>query len=916
MTTASPAQASAMSQRAVRRPSRWVFAVIGLLALYGAHRALLERVREAIDSGGRIYSDDPKPFAAPAALDAAPSPAAVRAVAFEEIDAFDSDAADWSSLSSHYVSGVLVFDANGDGRLDVYFCQDGQNWTRPTDEAGVLVDEPRRQHNALFLNQGNDDEGRPLFVQAKELARANKTFTREELLIEDSLFPRSSPEELENRPGRQSVVALAADFNGDGRQDLLVGNAMPGMIWSHPTTQHVLSPFISPEGRKSKYEKVSLPAQGLAFIDYTPRLDEAGRRVSARGDEALAANSLYLNLGDRDGDGLPEWHDVSRSAGIEGSLNTTSLSVADIDLDGDLDLLVGNVMDADFFPIGAKAWAGGANELYVNQLADTGELRFIESAAAMDLDGVYDDENPMPDYFRLRRVPWLPAEYSFVFLKYEAYQPGFLQINGEEGGRGQISWATVMQDVDLDGFPDFWVANDMGFLRWYRNIEGRRFEATPHVASRTSGNWMSLAAADFDGDLEEDLFAGNLGGAVFSHAFPRSNPFALFDPTIESATASSMFINGMHDTRHVIVRGGAPSSQLRPKVRHSSVLPPDAALPNNIRGFRSIPNDLPFDADGLDPYEFTWGATTFDVDNDGALDLYYIGCLYGRGGGLAAILGTGPGRLLVNRWDEGDGVHFEDLTAEYQLFNIHELQYDRLADDGYVYRRSPSKNWQKRELVYSYDRSSWALQGPEIQRKISNQDLIQTAENGKGAIAADLNGDGFADLLVRNSGGYDSRSSTATNLKTRRDGRELVVPAHNYFFPVPTEYEPGSSRLFVNRHHENRWLRVRLVDPSPGSFNRNAVGARVIVNARRLRVHRAGSGSFVSNARDDLHFGLGADGVARSVVVHWPDRERTVTRLELPDLSDGTLTIDKSDGRVHWMPSGSRSEQPIVAPAL
>ena len=113
----------------------------------------------------------------------------------------------------------------------------------------------------------------------------------------------------------------------------------------------------------------------------------------------------------------------------------------------------------------------------------------------------------------------MPAEYSIWWMKYEAYRPEYLEINGQEGEHGQISWSTVLQDVNEDGYPDVWVANDMGFLLLYMNDHGKKFVLTPHARSERSGYWMTFAAADWNGDLKEDLFVGNLGGAVMNHAF-------------------------------------------------------------------------------------------------------------------------------------------------------------------------------------------------------------------------------------------------------------------------------------------------------------------------------------------------------------------------------------------------------------
>ncbi len=825
-------------------------------------------------------------------------------IPFSEVDIFDEDAKDWSSFFDNYsTTGALVFDANNDGYLDVYLTHHNDTWVRPTNEEAIIQSTPHITGNGLYIHQGNDEKGTPIFKQVEELTQNNQTFVREELLIEDYLFPRNSLEESENRSGRASSTAIAVDLNSDGLQDLIVGNTLPGMLWSHPKTQRVLGQFVRPVGRQAVKAKTPLSAQGLYFVeDYQPGDEIDDLRPSEKGMEPYGANSVFLNLGDKDNDGAPEWKEVSRTFGLEGKRNTMALLAEDFDLDGDIDIFEANIMDMDYWPGGAKALAGAANQLYINQYAESGKLTFIEKAEEMGVSGVYNEKYPVPDYYRLQKLDLLPEEYSIALLNFEAYQPDFLEINGEQSEKGQISWAAVAQDVNQDGYPDIWVANDLGFLRLYINKEGKKFELSKdHPRASKSGYWMSLSPADFNGDMHEDLFAGNIGGASMNLAMPIPDVYTLFEPVMSSSTLAQQFFSSSHNSMHAILDGYSGFKLEMPnKVQHSRIMPPDASLTNNIRDFVLANSDnVKFNPNSLDPYEFTWGSTTIDIQNDGKQDLYWVGCLQGRGGGIFPIMGTGPGRLLVNTTTSSENLSFADLTAEHHVFNIQKLKYDKLVDEGYIYRKSPLQNWGKRNMVYSYDVSVWGFQGPGIVEKITNRDLIQTAENGRAAVAADLNNDGFSDLLVRNIGGYDSRSSNSKNLRAMVNGKPQVIPAHDANFPTPTNYEPGSTRVFLNNYKENNWIKVKLIDDSKGSYNRDAIGARVIINDRLLKVNRSGSGGFVSNYNGPLLFGLAKD-MANTVRIQWPDKKQTQSVNSLNAFHNGVLTISKSKGIISW----------------
>ena len=832
------------------------------------------------------------------------------ATPFREVEVLDADAHSWSNMSSLFGgAGATVFDANGDGRLDVYLVHDGQNWTRPTDADGVLMDSPRYTANGLYLNQGNRADGSPILTQVSELVRANDLFVAAELLVEDYLEPRQSADDSTERWGRQSNLSLAADLNGDGRPDLLVGNQPPGMPWSHPDTQRVLTRFVDPIGRQARQSKQPLVAMGMHLVPYAPRQSLHDNRSSARGEEPQGANSLYINLGDQDGDGVPEWADVSRQTGIEGFRPTYGLSAVDFDLDGDLDVFVANSHDLDFWPGGATRWAGGINTLYVNQLAETGEFRFVEQGAALGVTGEQGKEN-RPYLTRLKKFPGVPIEYSIAAFAMEEYKPELLELDGGVAEDAEISWATVIQDYDDDGWPDIWVANDLGFLALFHNDEGKRFTRVQHARSKNTGSWMSFAMADFNGDLKEDALVGNVGGGAYNHDFVAPSWYDMEQPVLSDSLAFRTLVISGNDFTHGLIDGADVKRELPNHVRHSSVLPPETALPDNIRPTNIpkasfIEDFTPFDPTTLDPYEFAWGMTAIDVQNDGKVDVYYHGCLWNRGGGIMAVVGTSPGRLLVNATPKGGEVRFVDLTAEHHLFNILELKYDHLESDGYVYRKSPSQNWKKRDWVYSYDRSVWTSQGVGIQERVTNNDLLQTSEFGKAVVAADLNGDGFQDLLSTSMGGYDSRASNNKNLKVKIDGRATVLPPPDNNYPTPTNFAPGLTRVFINQYQQGGYVEIELVG---AGLNTDAIGAKVVVNDALIGVKRAGDGGFIGNTLAPLHFGIGADTV-RTVEVTWPDRARTVTRVTVDGLRDGKLIVRQADGSSTWVPREASAEE-------
>ena len=107
----------------------------------------------------------------------------------------------------------------------------------------------------------------------------------------------------------------------------------------------------------------------------------------------------------------------------------------------------------------------------------------------------------------------------------------------------------------------------------------------------------------------------------------------------------------------------APSTVVAP----SPILPPEALDPGAIHPLFEVPT-------GLQAYDFGFGATFFDYDNDGDQDLYWLGSTVARGEALGGDAFPGAGRML-----EGDGRGgCEDITVRAHLLDIDRVKYEEL----------------------------------------------------------------------------------------------------------------------------------------------------------------------------------------------------------------------------------------------
>ena len=354
-------------------------------------------------------------------------------------------------------------------------------------------------------------------------------------------------------------------------------------------------------------------------------------------DIYVANGHGYRNyLLENDGEG--DFRDVSREAGVAVTVETHGVASADIDNDGDADLF---------------AATDGRNYLFLNNGDGTFDditesagivSRYFSSTVAfadVDNDGyvdVYVGGAGGEDGVERNRIVGTGELYL------NNGDLTFRDITDETGTEATYTWSVRFCDYDDDGDPDLFTANDQGIalagewspIRLYRNDGNLRFtDVTREAGLGITGSWMGLAFGDYDQDGDFDFFATNVGGSF-------------------------------------VDKKGHQEYDLHGFFRN------DGGVFRNIAEELEVSENLT-----LAKLEFGWGTVFTDFDNDGDLDLYYVGN-YDM---LQAY--NNPGHLLIN---DGAGA-FRDSTARYGLRTIDGTGTPSIAvgvatgdvnDDGHV----------------------------------------------------------------------------------------------------------------------------------------------------------------------------------------------------------------------------------------
>ncbi len=545
--------------------------------------------------------------------------------------------------------------------------------------------------------------------------------------------------------------AAVGDFDGDGYPDLFLASVeQPAALYRNAGGFTFIDVTAA-----SGITTASISTTGATFADVDNDGD-ADLLVGTRGGPVM----LWLN------DGRGHFTDGTAASGLTGGYAATTLTLADVDRDGDLDLYVAtyklrNALDA--YPPQARAFDQVVTKTASGYAVKPEWEKEYRIEDRPDLGGIMRSQRADPDLFFLNdghghftHTPIRGTRFRDESGAPLAAEPDFFTL------------AARFYDVNNDGAPDLYVCNDFEDPDqfWLNDGSGNFRLAPPWALAATSNTCMSVDFGDVDRDGTVDIFTADM-----------------LSPTLVARQAK------------------IPTHTPMPKAMG---LPGDRPqwMRNMLhlgRGDGSWAQVADFA--GVAATDWTWGSAFLDVDLDGFEDLITVS---------------------GHRWDIRDADTFDRIRNSFPRvpWNEEQGQFPLLATRNIVLRNNG-------DATFNAMKDGWGIGAEEA---IS-----------QGIALADFDLDGDLDLVV-----------TRLNAAAQLYRNEAAAPR----------------------------VAVRLVGTKG---NRSGVGALVSVVGGRVPIQSremTAGGHYLSGSEPLLTFAASPDSGMRDaglrLSVRWPDGRESV----------------------------------------
>jgi len=398
----------------------------------------------------------------------------------------------------------------------------------------------------------------------------------------------------------------------------------------------------------------------------------------------------------------------------------------------------------------------------------------------------------------------------------------------------------IWGDYDNDGLPDVFVfsptpSSSRNYL-FHNEGDGSFTEVLEgHVVSSVPTDVFAGSAVwgDFNGDGWLDLFVGNWitesGGQTPNYLYRN-----------DSGAGFSLVSDGVMGTSYSNVASSQGSvtgdfdNDGRLDILNLAVAPTPSRIYRNLGDFNF---ELLYPmTDAINGTDRTSGGAAADYDNDGDLDL------------LTGAMANYPPSPQLNGWSalwENDGsgsftrVREGEIVAPNVIGTLG-MAWGDYDNDGWldvILSRGAESN-AKNDETFNF---LFHNNGDGTFAKVTEGDIVTDTGASMNSTWADINNDGFLDLLVCN---YDYQNQSERNL------------------------------LMLNTGNSNHWLKLTLQGTDS---NVDAIGTKARVKATirgqkiwQLREIGTSQGEFASQSDMRPNFGLGDATVADIVRIEWP----------------------------------------------
>jgi hypothetical protein len=551
---------------------------------------------------------------------------------------------------------------------------------------------------------------------------------------------------LANRGLLDGAGVALGDVDGDGRPDIFLASVERPAALYHNDGGFRFSDVSKASGLD--FTGVATSSAVLADVDGDGDLDLI---VGTFGGPVM----LFLN------DGKGHFTDATATSGLSGGYLATTMTLADVDGNGTLDLYVATYKTQnalDVYPPQVRAFDQVLRKIGDSVVVADGWKKEYRVESRPDLGGFMRSQRGEPDLFFLN-------DGKGHFTRQPVTGPRFTDEQGKplKEDPDYFSLAARFYDVNGDGAPDLYVCNDLEDpdLFWLNDGKGN-FRLAPQTALRETANTcMSVDFADVNRDGFVDIFSSDMLSPTLE---ARQRQVPTHTPMQKPVGASPERTQWMRNMLHVS-RGDGTWAQIA-------------------------------DFAGVTATDWTWGTAFLDVDLDGYEDL------------LAAN---------GHRWDVREADPFERIRNSFPRvpWNRESAEFPKLTTKSIAMRNGGDLTFQDASRVWGFGVDDAISQGIAL---------------------ADLDGDGALDVVV-----------------TRLDGPSVVY-----------RNESGAPRISV-----------RLRGAAP---NTQGIGAVVTVRTATLPAQSremTSGGYYLSGSDAQLTFATGRDTTA-TIEVRWRSGRRSV----------------------------------------